>query len=1433
MYLIFDTETTGLPRDYKAPLTDFDNWPRVVQISWQLLNADGSLDRYGDYIIRPDGFDIPFNAAAIHGITTEKAQRLGVPLHEALEVFLGDMSFCEVLVGHNIEFDINILGCELLRLGIESKLTKMPTIDTTHAGTDYCKLPGGRGGGYKYPKLDELHQALFKKGFGEAHNAIADVEATARCFVRMCELGLIENAPGIKLGALKILEQWTDEILGQITKREHTETESLGENAGTSAEAELTESSFVHLNVHSQYSVLQSTISIKELVKKVSESGMKAVGLTDTQSLYGSFEFLESIAAENHGKDEDSRIKGIVGCEINVCKDMFSRKSQDNGNLQLLLAKSKTGYYNLSKLSSHSFTEGYYYVPRIDRDLLVQHKEGLIALSGGLNAEIPWLLLNVGERQAEEAFLWWREQFGEDFYLQLQDHGLPEERHVNQFLVSLSEKYGNKCIVANAVYYLGLQDHQAHDVLLCIKDGERKSTPIGRGRGFRQGLPNNEFFFKSATEMKLLFKDYPQAIDNINELVDKCEHYTLEREVMLPKFDIPQEFKDPQDEADGGKRGENNYLRHLTYEGAAKRYGTITPEIAERLDFELQTIANTGYPGYFLIVQDFTSKARELGVAVGPGRGSAAGSAVAYCVGITNVDPIKYKLLFERFLNPERVSLPDIDIDFDDEGRGLVIDYVVQKYGADQVAQIVTYGTMGSKSAVRDAGRVMEFPLSETDMVAKKLPSDLELKEFLESDLNELKKKVRSDEFENIKWLRNEYSSETPAGDVLRLARKLEGSIRNTGIHACGVIITPQKLVDITPVFSPKDSNLLATQFDNSVVEKAGMLKMDFLGLKTLTILKEAVKLIKERRGIAIDLDEIPFDDQPTYELFQRAETIGLFQFESAGMQKHLKDLKPDRFEDLIAMNALYRPGPMEYIPDYVARKNGKQQIAYDLPEMEEYLEETYGITVYQEQVMLLSQKLAGFSKGQADVLRKAMGKKQRFVLDKLKTAFLEGCESKGFELSICEKIWKDWESFAEYAFNKSHSTCYSVLAYQTGYLKANYPQEYMAAVLTHNMSDIKKVSFFMNECKRMRVPVLGPDVNESAYNFTVNKAGAIRFGMGAVKGLGQAAVENIIQERKENGAFEDIFDLAQRVDLRQVNKRSLESLAFAGAFDAFQNGNRAIFVTPEGDGTTWIEKAIRYGQILKKQEDTAQVSLFGDVGGVDVIKPEPPNIPRWNNLMRLKKEREVVGIYISAHPLDDVYPEMKFTTNTSLENLADPLPILGKDLRFGALVLEAQHRVSKAGKKWGTLILEDLQGNFDFNLFSEDYQKFQHLIQEDLLLWVRGAFERKEYTTNDGQSRSEIRFRVREIKLLNEMLEKGIEKVKIEFELKELDTAFYQKLFGVLNKYKGKQKYEISVFDTEARLSLNLPSRGKGIRICRELLQELDEIPKIRVLIP
>ncbi|MEO1254489.1 MAG: DNA polymerase III subunit alpha, partial [Bacteroidota bacterium] len=765
--------------------------------------------------------------------------------------------------------------------------------------------------------------------------------------------------------------------------------------------------------------------------------------------------------------------------------------------------------------------------------------------------------------------------FGDDFYLEINRHDLEEENRLNEILVEFSKKHDIKLIAANEFFYLDKEDAKAHDVLICIKENEKQSTPIGRGRGFRPGLPNENYYFKSQQEMKEAYGDIPEAIENISGLIDKIEEYGLEREVLLPAFDIPEEFKNSEDEKDGGKRGENAYLKHLTYEGASKRYPNITEEIRERLDFELATIENTGYPGYFLIVQDFTAKAREMGVSVGPGRGSAAGSAVAYCIGITNVDPIAYDLLFERFLNPDRVSLPDIDIDFDNEGREKVINYVIDKYGSDQVAQIITYGTMAPKSAIRDAGRVMELPLPETDAIAKLVPERPGAK--------------FTTVFEEVKELEEIKKGRDLPSQVLNQAVVLEGSLRNTGVHACGVIITPDEMSKFVPLAKSKDSDMMVTQFDNSVVESAGMLKMDFLGLKTLSIIKTAVENIEKRNGIKIDIDAIPLDDQKTYELYQRGETNGTFQFESPGMQKHLRSLKPDKFEDLIAMNALYRPGPMEYIPNFIARKHGKEQITYDIPDMEEYLAETYGITVYQEQVMLLSQSLAGFTKGEADVLRKAMGKKKRDVLDEMKPKFIEQAKEKGHPEDKLEKVWTDWEAFAAYAFNKSHSTCYSVVAYQTGYLKANYPAEYMASVLTHNQSNIEKVSFFMEECKNRGIKVLGPHVNESQKDFAVNAEGEIRFGMGAIKGTGESAVQAVIEERDTKGAFHDVFDFAKRVNLRTVNKKSFESLAKAGAFDCFEDYHRRQYVEQDEEGSSLIEKSIRYANRMQEEEASAQ----------------------------------------------------------------------------------------------------------------------------------------------------------------------------------------------------------------------------------------------------
>ena len=788
-------------------------------------------------------------------------------------------------------------------------------------------------------------------------------------------------------------------------------------------------------------------------------------------------------------------------------------------------------------MSSIAFVDGFYYIPRIDKAIVEKYKEDIIVLTGNLYGEVPSKILNIGEKQAEEALLWWKSIFKDDFYIELMRHGQEDEKIVNETLLKFSKKHDIKTVATNNTFYLEKEDANAHDILLCVKDGEKQATPKGRGRGYRYGLPNDEYFFKSSEQMKQLFADLPEAISNIQEVVDKVEPYTLARDVLLPAFDIPTKFQDSQDLVDGGKRGENNYLHHLTYEGAKKRYGEITESIGERLDFELSVIEKTGYPGYFLIVEDFIREARNMDVAVGPGRGSAAGSVVAYCLWITNLDPIKYDLLFERFLNPERVSMPDIDIDFDDEGRVKVMDYVINKYGSNQVAQIITYGTMAAKSSIRDTARVLDLPLFEADRIAKLIPG-MKLSKIFSLSEKELKEKLRSEEIELVNELKKLADGNDLSAETINKARVLEGSVRNTGTHACGVIITPSDITNFVPVTLAKDSDMYVTQFDNSVVESAGLLKMDFLGLKTLTLIKHTVKIVKAKHGIELDPENFPLDDKKTYELFQRGETVGIFQYESPGMQKHMRALKPTVFADLIAMNALYRPGPMEYIPSFIQRKHGTEDIEYDLPAMEEYLAETYGITVYQEQVMLLSQKLANFTKGEADVLRKAMGKKQASVLAKMKPKFIEQASKNGHDAEKLEKIWKDWEAFASYAFNKSHSTCYAWIAYQTAYLKAHYPAEYMASVLSNNMNDIKSVSFFMEECKRSGLTVLGPDINESYAKFSVNKDGNIRFGMAAIKGVGSLAVKAIIDERKKNGNFVSIFDVAKRVDLRVANKR-------------------------------------------------------------------------------------------------------------------------------------------------------------------------------------------------------------------------------------------------------------------------------------------------------
>ena len=1426
MYLIFDTETTGLPKKWAAPISDTDNWPRCIQIAWQLHDEMGNLVEHHDYLVQPDGFNIPYDAERIHGISTELAQEQGIQLSAMLEKFNIALSKAKYIVGQNVGFDINIIGCEFYREGMDSPMSQMPILDTcTEVTAALLKLPGGRGGKFKLPTLTELHQYLFNEPFAEAHNATADVEATTRCFFELIrtenftkkELGVeqdyfenfkLKNPRPFQLIGLQHinLKEASDKIRQQFGEKEHVpiSKETLSENKQI-----LIDTDFVHLHNHTQFSVLQSTVSVKDLVAAAVKHKMPAVAMTDIGNMMGVFHFVRDIL--NHNKSAEAKnksaieageqatetiIKPVVGCEFFVCDNHKDKSRKDNGYQVVMLAKNKKGYHNLAKMASIAYTEGFYYVPRIDRDIIKEFKEDLIVLSGSLYGEIPNKVLNLGENQAEEALLWWKEFFGDDLYIELMRHNQEDENRVNQTLISLAKKHDVKTVATNNSFYINKEDANAHDILLCVRDGEKQSTPIGRGRGFRFGLPNQEYYFKSAVEMKKLFSDFPEAIFNIAEIVDKIEIFNLAREVLLPKFDIPESFLVKEDNEDGGKRGENKYLYHLTYEGAKRRYKEITPEIQERIDFELLTIQNSGYPGYFLIVQDFIAEARKMGVSVGPGRGSAAGSVVAYCLGITNIDPLLYNLLFERFLNPDRVSLPDIDIDFDDEGRSKVMDYVIHKYGSKQVAQIITYGTMAAKSSVRDTARVLDLPLFEADKIAKLIPTNLNLAKIFSMEEDKLKKALRPEEFDKVKELIVLGNSSDLGGETIQQAQILEGNLRNTGIHACGVIITPDDITNFVPVATAKDSDLYVTQFDNSVVESAGLLKMDFLGLKTLTLIKDTVKLVKYRTGVDINPDEFPIDDVKTYELFQRGETVGIFQYESPGMQKYMKELKPTVFPDLIAMNALYRPGPIAYIPSFIKRKNGEEDIVYDIDACEELLKDTYGITVYQEQVMLLSQKLADFSKGDADVLRKAMGKKQRDVLDKMKPKFISQAEAKGHSAEKLEKIWKDWEAFAEYAFNKSHSTCYAWIAYQTAYLKANYPAEYMAAVLSNNMNDIKQVSFFMEECKRMGLKVLGPDVNESFYKFTVNNEYAVRFGMGAVKGVGANAVDTIVKNRKDE-PYKSIFDLAKKIDLRAANKKAFESLAYAGGFDCFSETHRAQYFHIEGEGITFYEKAMRYGGKFQENENSSQVSLFGEASDVQIAEPVVPPCEEWTTMEKLAKEKEVVGIYISGHPLDDYRFEMKYFCNVRLAHLKNLENLVGKTLTFGGIISNVQYRTGKNGKDWAMFTLEGYEESYDFRIFNEEYLKFRHFLVNNQFIYFKIGVK-DGWVNRETGKKSDPQITFQDAKLLADVLSLFAKKLSIQLNIQDIKQNLIQHLSEVFKANEGNNPVTFEVLEIE-----------------------------------
>ena len=1453
MYLIFDTETTGLPKRWDAPITDTDNWPRCIQIAWQLHDELGNCIEHHDYLIKPEGFNIPYDAEKIHGISTELAEEQGAALNEVLEKFNVALSKTKFVVGQNLKFDLNIMGAEFVRQNVANNLQELPVLDTcTEHTAQLCQIPGGRGGKFKLPTLTELHQYLFNVPFAEAHNATADVEATTRCFFELIRLKQYTkeqldvspdyfqkfseaNPQPIQFIGLKHinLKKESERIAKRLRAQEDTgiSKEELKQNL-----QELEETEFVHLHNHSQFSVLQSTISVADLVKAATKNHMPAVAITDHGNMMGAFHFVRDVGAYNRSvkpkieeaiangeKPKQKLLKPILGCEFFVCEDHTNKNVKDNGYQIVLLAKNKNGYHNLAKLSSHAFTDGFYYLPRIDKKLIEQYKDDLIVLTGNLYGEVPSKVLNVGEAQAEEALLWWKAQFGDDLYIEIMRHNQEDENRVNNTLIEFSKKHDVKLVATNNTYYVEQTDANAHDILLRVKDGEKQATPIGRGRGYRYGLPNQEYYFKSGDEMKALFKDLPEAISNTVEIANKIEAFELARDVLLPAFEIGEEFKHPEDDIDGGKRGENAYLRHITYEGAKKRYGQdLSEEVIERLDFELSVIEKTGYPGYFLIVEDFIREARKMDVSVGPGRGSAAGSVVAYCLWITNIDPLLYNLLFERFLNPDRVSMPDIDIDFDDEGRSRVMDYVIEKYGSNQVAQIITYGTMAAKSSIRDTARVLDLPLFDADRIAKLIPNMSKLNKIFGLDEKQLAAKFRSEELVLVNELLNIAEGTDLQAQTLNLARILEGSVRNTGIHACGVIITPDDITKFVPVALAKDSDLYVTQFDNSVVEDAGLLKMDFLGLKTLTLIKDTVKIVKAKHGIVLDPETFPLDDEKTYELFQRGETVGVFQYESPGMQKHMKNLKPTVFDDLIAMNALYRPGPMEYIPSFIARKHGEEEIEYDLPAMEEYLKETYGITVYQEQVMLLSQKLADFTKGEADVLRKAMGKKQIAVLDKMKPKFIEQASAKGHDAKKLEKIWKDWEAFASYAFNKSHSTCYAWIAYQTAYLKAHYPAEYMAAVLSNNMNDIKQVTFFMEECKRMKLPVLGPDVNQSFYKFSVNKDNAVRFGMGAIKGVGHGAVMTIVENRKKDGNYQSIFDLAKRIDLRAANKKAFEGLALAGGFDCFDN-HRAQYFYKDGTDLTFLEKAVRYGAKHQENENSAQVSLFGAASDVQIEEPTVPPCENWGTMEKLAREKEVVGIYISGHPLDDFKTEIKTFCNGTVSQFKDLQANINKDITFGGVVTDVQHRVSKQGKGWAMFTIEDYNDSFEFRIFGEDYLKHRPFLLSNTFVYVK-AFIREGWVNRDTGKAGEPRIQFNSFQLLHDVLENYTRKLSIQLDIKELEERKIVQLKELIAMHPGKKPMTFEIFDMKEKVKLVMPSRRQKVTISQELLHELDE---------
>ena len=1196
---------------------------------------------------------------------------------------------------------------------------------------------------------------------------------------------------------------------------------------------------FVHLHVHTQYSILDGAASVKGIVKRAKELEMPALAITDHGNMFGVKEFHDTAVHEG--------VKPILGCEVYVVKNRLENdKDEKAGDHLVLLAKNLQGYHNLIRIVSYSWTEGFYYKPRIDKGLLRKYREGLICTSACLGGEVQQAILRGDLKEAGRAVAEFKEIFGEDYYLEMQFHpsGDPmidhEVYHCQQKIypemLKLAAEHGVKYIASNDVHFIMADDAQAHDRLICLNTGKDLDDPN------RMRYTGQEYL-KTPGEMAALFPNHPEALETTLEIAAKIEEYSLANKPLMPNFPLPDNFAldsaqlkasfikgmeqeqvaeqvEAADDLDAFVR-ENpqwaekliiakqfRYLEHLTYEGARKRYGEISDTLRERIQYELQTIEWMGYPGYFLIVWDFIRAAREMGVSVGPGRGSAAGSVVSYCLEITNIDPIKYNLLFERFLNPERISLPDVDIDFDEDGRALVLNYVIEKYGQKHVAQIITFGTMAPKMAIRDVARVQKLPLAESDRLAKLVP---------ETPGTSFEKA-----FKEVPELASARQSTNPLiADTLKYAEKLEGSIRQTGVHACGVIIGPEELEEVVPIAVAKDAELNVVQYEGTQVESIGLIKMDFLGLKTLSIIKDAIETIEAVHGAKIDIEAISLDDAPTYELYARGDTSGLFQFESPGMKKYLRQLKPNRFEDLIAMNALYRPGPMDNISDFVARKHGEKKVVYDLPDMQEDLSDTYGIPVYQEQVMLLSQKLAGFTGGQADTLRKAMGKKQRATLDKMKPQFIEGAAVRGHNPDICEKIWGEWEKFASYAFNKSHSTCYAYISYQTAWLKTHYPAEFMAALLSRNLSDIKRIGFYMDECKRMGIPVLGPDVNKSRLRFSTDREGNVRFGLGAIKNVGEPFVNEVIRERNENGAFTSIHDFVERIPPQFINKKSFEGMVLGGALDSISGFHRSkFFAATEKDGETFVEQLLRYGNRAQAEKNNAQQSLFGEAAGPSYIqKPLPPEGEEWTKLETLNREREVIGIYLSSHPLDDYAVLIRNFCTLQLSEMDDLTQLSGKDFIIAGMVTGAQHLFSKTGKPYGRFTIEDYGGSYQFTLFGKDYEAFRRFIYPDYCLMIRGRVQPRMM-----RDPKELEPKITSIVQLSEAQDTMVKEITLTLPLQEITAEMVKSISEKARKSKGNIRLRVRVTDPETDVSLSLYSKSVKVNLGGELVRFCEE---------